>query len=75
MSWKPEADEILRRRALAAQHGGEAAVAKQKQRGRLPVRERIDALVDPGSFRERGGIAGHAEKAESGSANFRPPTW
>jgi len=58
MSWDEEAREIERLRALAALQGGAEAVAKQHARGRLSVRERIDALVDKGSFREQGGLAG-----------------
>ena len=47
MSWKPEVDEIERLRALARQQGGAEAVERQHARGRLTVRERIEALVDP----------------------------
>ena len=61
MSWKPEVDEILRRRKLALEHAGAEGVARQREAGRLTIRERIDALVDSGSFREQGPIAGHAE--------------
>jgi acetyl-CoA carboxylase carboxyltransferase component len=32
--------------------GGEKAVAKHKEKGRLSARERLDALFDPGTFRE-----------------------
>ena len=66
MSWKRETDEIQRQRELAAQQGGADAVEKQHARGRLTVRERIDALVDPESFRERGRIAGEAERDAGG---------
>lgn len=38
--------------------GGEAGVAKQHERGKWTVRERLDELVDPGSFREFGALAG-----------------
>jgi 3-methylcrotonyl-CoA carboxylase beta subunit len=41
--------ELERRLALAAAGGGEAAQAKQAARGKLPVRERIDAVLDPAS--------------------------
>lgn len=42
------------------QGGGEKARAKQKQRNKLLARERIDALVDPGSpFLEVGTMAGY----------------
>src|SRR3954467_8341164 len=36
----------------AAQAGSEAAVEKQHERGKLTARERIDKLLDPGSFQE-----------------------
>ena len=58
MSWKPEVEAIQERRRLAAEHGGAEAVARQHERGRLTIRERIAALADAGSFRERGPIAG-----------------
>jgi len=66
VSWKPEVDELERRRALAQQHGGPEAVARQHARGRQTVRERIDALVDAGSFQEYGGITGEALLDEEG---------
>ena len=73
MSWKRETDEIQRRRELAAEHGGAEAVAKQHARGRLTVRERIGALVDPSSFGEIGAIAGRAERDEEGRlVSFTP---
>lgn len=71
MSWKEEVDEIARRRALAKEHGGQEAVAKHHERGRMTVRERIDAISDAGTFREEGPIAGHAEATTSDE----PPTF
>jgi len=73
MSWKPEADEIERRRARARQQGGEDAVARQHEKGRLAVRERIDALVDPESFREQGQVAGHTEPDDEGGPGAFAP--
>ena len=73
MSWKEEADEIERRRALARQQGGDEAIARQHERGRLSVRERIATLVDTDSFHEQGGIAGAAELDANGRlASFTP---
>ena len=60
MSWQEEMDELARRKNLAAQMGGAAKVARHKGLGKLTVRERIDALVDAGSFHEIGSIAGKA---------------
>jgi acetyl-CoA carboxylase carboxyltransferase component len=72
VSWRPEVEEIARRRAQAAELGGPEAVARQRALGRRTVRERIDVLVDPGSFREVGALAGRLETDASGpSARFR----
>jgi acetyl-CoA carboxylase carboxyltransferase component len=66
VSWQDEVDGIEARRRAALALGGAEAIAAQHAKGRLTVRERIDALVDPGSFREQGPIAGHAEKDADG---------
>jgi acetyl-CoA carboxylase carboxyltransferase component len=73
MSWKKEVDEIQRRRELAEKLGGDEAVEKHHARGRLTVRERIDALVDAESFQEQGGIVGSGETDEDGRlVSFTP---
>ena len=54
MSWEEEVREINRRRWLAKQQGGKEGIAKQHARGRLTIRERIDALLDAGTFQEQG---------------------
>ncbi len=63
--------EIARRRKAASAQGGEQAVARQHHRGRLTIRERVDALLDPGSFREIGPIAGASHTDEDGT-HFTP---
>lgn len=65
MSWQKEVDEIAKRREFARGLGGPEAVAKQRNAGRLNVRERIDKLVDSGSFRELGSLAGSANYDEN----------
>ena len=73
MSWKHEVEELRRRERLAARMGGEQAVAKQHEHGKLSVRERIDGLLDDGSFHETGALAGRGKYAEDGSLEeFRP---
>ena len=52
MSWENEVKELERRRHLAKQQGGKEGIAKQHAKGRLTIRERIDTLLDPNSFRE-----------------------
>ncbi|MGE0680403.1 MAG: acyl-CoA carboxylase subunit beta [Candidatus Binatia bacterium] len=44
-------------KALATEMGGAEAVAKQHARGKLTCRERLDLLLDPGSFVELGILA------------------
>jgi acetyl-CoA carboxylase carboxyltransferase component len=41
--------ELRERTALVARGGGEAATERHRSRGKLPARERVDRLVDPGS--------------------------
>ncbi len=73
MSWQPEIDELRRREALAKQMGGPEKVARHHNNGRLTVRERIAALLDPDSFHETGAIAGKATYDEDGElAEFQP---
>ncbi len=67
MSWQKEIEGIERRRELARLHGGPEAVAKQHERGRFAVRERIDALVDANSFSEHGSVAGASEVDDAGN--------
>ncbi|HEU4644870.1 MAG TPA: carboxyl transferase domain-containing protein, partial [Burkholderiales bacterium] len=73
MSWQKELEELAQRKALAAQLGGADKVARHKALGKLTVRERVDALVDEGSFHEIGSIAGKASyDAEGKLADFVP---
>jgi len=73
MSWKPEVEGIEHQKELAQDHGGQDAVAKQHDMGRLTIRERIDSLLDDGSFREQGPIAGHAERDAAGKLEHFTP--
>ena len=65
--WTPELDELARRRALAEEMGGAEKVARQHGRGKLDARARIAGLVDPGSFREIGKIAGRGDYDAEGN--------
>ncbi|MGE5525268.1 MAG: acyl-CoA carboxylase subunit beta [Rhodospirillaceae bacterium] len=73
MSWEREVDELRRRQALAREHGGAERVQRHKSAGKLTARERIDGLLDPGSFVEIGSIAGDASYDENGDIeSFMP---
>lgn len=47
-------EELKRRREIAFALGGPEKIARHRQRGHITARERIDKLVDPGSFVETG---------------------
>jgi len=66
LTWKPELEELRHRRKLAEQMGGPEKVARQHARGKLDARARIKGLVDPGSFREIGKIAGRGSYGPDG---------
>src|SRR5436305_9304194 len=66
MAWQPELDELRERERQARELGGAERVKRQHQGGRLTVRERIDGLVDRGSFHEIGAIAGRAQYDSDG---------
>ncbi len=52
-------EELRRRRRHLTEGGGPEKVEKQHAGGKLTARERIDDLVDPGSFQETGLFAAH----------------
>lgn len=56
--WLPEVGELRLRESLASQMGGPENLARHRAAGRLNVRERIDRLLDKGSFHETGAITG-----------------
>jgi len=51
---KNKLDILRERREKAAQGGGLDRIEKQHKRGKLTARERLDLLLDPGSFSELG---------------------
>lgn len=73
MSWTPELDELARRTALAHAMGGADKVKRQHDAGRLTVRERVDKLVDAGSFHEVGALSGIGEYDAEGKLSTVTP--
>ena len=57
-AWAGALEELSARRAFAQGLGGAQAVEKHHRQGRLTVRERIQGLVDAGSFKEVGTLTG-----------------
>ena len=72
MTWEHEVRELERRHELANKMGGEEGIARQRKHGKLTVRERLDALADPGSFREFMGLVGSATYEDDELTDFTP---
>jgi methylmalonyl-CoA decarboxylase subunit alpha len=61
--WGPLVEDLRTRKETALAMGGEDRVARQRGLGKLPVRERIDLLLDEGTFIEYGLLADHMDPA------------
>src|SRR5262249_4802939 len=75
--WQPMLDKVDALKAIArrrlAPGSREPGVVRQRDRGKLTCRERIAALLDAGSFREIGSLAGFATYDEAGDVlEFTP---
>ncbi len=70
-SSKSPLDDLERRRAEAQLGGGETRIARQHEKGKLTARERLDLLLDKGSFQELGAFVRHQVKG-FGLENNRP---
>ena len=64
--------ELRRRRRATQSPGGRDAAAKQHERGKLTARERLDVLMDRGSFVETDPFAVHRSH-DFGMDKKRPP--
>ncbi len=71
--WGERIEAIHERREMAKAHGGPEAVKRQHDKGRLTLRERIDRLLDKGSFHEMGMGAGAAETDADGNFESLSP--
>ena len=59
MSMKEKINKLKEKETLARAAGGSEQIEKQHSRGKLTARERIDLLLDPGSFLEQEMFATH----------------
>ncbi len=74
MSKDEKYEELRARRKQALEMGGQTRIKKQHARGKLTVRERIDLLLDPGTFGEYGLLATHrTEIGHSSTSNEISP--
>jgi acetyl-CoA carboxylase carboxyltransferase component len=75
--WDDTLHDLEDRRKISRALGGQERVARQRAAGKLDARERIAALLDPGSFFEIGTLAGGRVPADaivtgSGTVDGRP---
>ena len=75
--WAPMMAKVSALQAIAharfAAGSKDPGVIRQRSRAKLTCRERIDLLLDPGSFREVGSLAGFASyDGDGGVADFTP---
>jgi acetyl-CoA carboxylase carboxyltransferase component len=60
-AWGPLVDDLHSRRDRALGMGGEQLVERQHSLGKLTVRERLELLLDPGTWVEYGMLADHMD--------------
>src|SRR5437899_776242 len=69
-TWAPLLGEVQALQTIAhrrfAAGSKDPGVVRQRSRGKLTCRERIDLLLDPGSFREVGSLTGFADYDDEG---------
>ena len=76
-TWAPMLSDVRALQAIAhkrfAPDSTDPGVLRQRKRGKLTCRERIDLLLDPGSFREVGSLAGFTDYDDAGRiSGFTP---
>ena len=74
--WGPSLLDLAQRRRAARAMGGAERLAKRHAKGQLDARQRLDHLLDPGSFREIGTLVGEVPAdgivAGAGTIDGRP---
>jgi acetyl-CoA carboxylase carboxyltransferase component len=64
-AWESTLDDLDRRHEASQAMGGPERLAKHRAAGKLDARARVEALLDPGSFREIGALTGGAVPADA----------
>lgn len=73
MPWEQAIADLAYIRDLAREMGGPERVARQHKGGRYTIRERIEQMVDAGSFIEAGSLIGAAEYDDDGNLRSFTP--
>ncbi len=61
MTTDPKIEQLRELRKKAAQGGGQERIQRQRERGKMTARERLDLLLDKGSFHEIDAFVVHRE--------------
>lgn len=72
MTWQKEVDEIKYRKKLAEKMGGPEGIEKQRKRGKLTIRERVDLFADQGSLQEFNALTGTGTYEDNELVAFVP---
>ena len=74
--WSEELSGIEDRLRLRHDLGGTEAITRQHESGRLTIRERVELMIDSGTFHEQGPLAGYSENDEMGNLkSFSPANY
>ena len=68
--WAPLLADLAERKQRALEMGGAERVERQRSLGKLPVRERLERFVDPGTFVEYGQLADHMDPGLAAKGSF-----
>ena len=71
MTISPKIEQLRAKRAESQQGGGQARIQRQHDKGKKTARERLDILLDPGTFREVDAFV-HHHNTKFGLTNNRP---
>ena len=69
-NWGPLVADLAQRKETALAMGGPERVERQRSLGKLPVRERLDLFLDPGTFVEYGMLADHMDPGLASKGSF-----
>lgn len=73
-TWSEAIAELEQRRARALELGGPARIKRQHERGKQTARERLDMILDPGSFKEIGMLATYNRPRADGAGFETTPS-
>jgi acetyl-CoA carboxylase carboxyltransferase component len=70
--WSAELQELEQRRQWSRGLGGQEAIARHHANNRKTIRERLEGVLDAGSFSEVGSLTGKSAQSDGGVNQFSP---